>query len=134
MCDKKAEIEKAFSLDERLGGRLDDSGEGTLERPPRRHPLPPPRIESYQVLLLFWYGMARIGLVRGLDMDFTFSTKLKDRDLAGPRSRLPELPVRLRPVRVWQRDIRAAAGQRVAGGGGERERGQLGLQVWTPTV
>ena len=35
VCDKKAEIEKAFSLDERLSGRLDDSGEGTLERPPR---------------------------------------------------------------------------------------------------
>ena len=35
VCDKKAEIEKAFSMDDRLSGRLDDSGEGTLERPPR---------------------------------------------------------------------------------------------------
>ena len=51
VCDKKAEIEKAFSLDERLSGRLDDSGEGTLERPerPRRNPVPPPRIDSYHV-------------------------------------------------------------------------------------
>merc|ERR1719402_1774656 len=47
VSDKKAEIEKAFSLDERLSGRLDDSGEGTLERPIRRQPLPPPRIDSY---------------------------------------------------------------------------------------
>ena len=30
MLDKKSEIEKAFSMDERLSGRLDDSGEGTL--------------------------------------------------------------------------------------------------------
>ena len=48
VCDKKAEIEKAFSLDERLSGRLDDSGEGTLERPERQHrrnPVPPPRID-----------------------------------------------------------------------------------------
>ncbi len=28
--EKKGEIEKAFALDERLSGRLDDSGEGTL--------------------------------------------------------------------------------------------------------
>ena len=49
VCDKKAEIEKAFSLDERLSGRLDDSGEGTLERPPRRHPVPPPRLDSYHI-------------------------------------------------------------------------------------
>ena len=49
VCDKKAEIEKAFSLDEHLSGRLDDSGEGTLERPPRRHPAPPPRLDSYHI-------------------------------------------------------------------------------------
>jgi len=49
VCEKKAEIEKAFSMDDRLSGRLDDSGEGTLERPPRRHPIPPPRIDSYHV-------------------------------------------------------------------------------------
>ena len=51
VCDKKAEIEKAFSLDERLSGRLDDSGEGTLERPERarRNPVPPPRIDSYHI-------------------------------------------------------------------------------------
>ena len=51
VCDKKAEIEKAFSLDERLSGRLDDSGEGTLERPERqrRNPVPPPRIDSYNI-------------------------------------------------------------------------------------
>ena len=50
VCDKKAEIEKAFSLDEHLSGRLDDSGEGTLERPPRgRHPAPPPRLDSYNI-------------------------------------------------------------------------------------
>eukprot|EP00092_Neocalanus_flemingeri_P007704 GFUD01008320.1.p1 GENE.GFUD01008320.1~~GFUD01008320.1.p1 ORF type:complete len:1742 (+),score=284.79 GFUD01008320.1:752-5977(+) len=49
VCDKKAEIEKAFSMDDRLSGRLDDSGEGTLERPPRRHPIPPPRIDSYHI-------------------------------------------------------------------------------------
>jgi len=49
VCEKKAEIEKAFSMDERLSGRLDDSGEGTLERPPRRHPVPPPRLDSYHI-------------------------------------------------------------------------------------
>ena len=47
MLEKKGEIEKAFALDDRLSGRLDDSGEGTLERPARRNPLPPPRIDSY---------------------------------------------------------------------------------------
>ena len=36
-------------MDDRLSGRLDDSGEGTLERPPRRHPIPPPRIDSYHI-------------------------------------------------------------------------------------
>ena len=30
VLEKKAEIEKAFALDDRLEGRLDDSGEGTL--------------------------------------------------------------------------------------------------------
>ena len=45
--EKKGEIEKAFALDDRMSGRLDDSGEGTLERPTRRNPLPPPRIDSY---------------------------------------------------------------------------------------
>jgi len=49
VCDKKAEIEKAFSMDEHLSGRLDDSGEGTLERPPRRNPVPPPRMDSYHI-------------------------------------------------------------------------------------
>ena len=54
VCDKKAEIEKAFSLDEHLSGRLDDSGEGTLERPARGRvgggpPAPPPRLDSYQL-------------------------------------------------------------------------------------
>ena len=47
VLEKKGEIEKAFAMDERLSGRLDDSGEGTLERPPRRNPVPPPRIDSY---------------------------------------------------------------------------------------
>lgn len=36
--DKKSEIEHAFED----AARLDDSGEGTLERP-KRQPLPPPR-------------------------------------------------------------------------------------------
>ena len=50
VCDKKAEIEiEAFYLDEHLSGRLDDSGEGTLERPPRRNPAPPPRMDSYHI-------------------------------------------------------------------------------------
>ena len=50
VCDKKAEIEKAFSMDEHLSGRLYDSGEGTLERPPRRNnPVPPPRMDSYHI-------------------------------------------------------------------------------------
>ncbi len=32
-----------------MDGRLDDSGEGTLERPQRRQqPMPPPRIDSYR--------------------------------------------------------------------------------------
>ena len=43
--EKKTEIEQAFSMeDAEVGGsRLDDSGEGTLERPMRRQPMPPPR-------------------------------------------------------------------------------------------
>ncbi len=50
MLEKKTEIEHAFSMDDPgLDGRLDDSGEGTLERPPRRQqPMPPPRIDSYR--------------------------------------------------------------------------------------
>ncbi len=36
--EKKTEIEHAFSMDD--PNRLDDSGEGTLERP---RPMPPPR-------------------------------------------------------------------------------------------
>ena len=39
--EKKTEIEQAFSMDD-TSARLDDSGEGTLERP-RRQPRPPPR-------------------------------------------------------------------------------------------
>ena len=30
--------------------RLDDSGEGTLERPMRHQPMPPPRIDSYRMM------------------------------------------------------------------------------------
>ncbi|XP_065581199.1 rho GTPase-activating protein 190-like, partial [Artemia franciscana] len=41
--DKKPEVEKAYHLDD--SGLLHDSGEGTLERPPRP-PLPPPRNDS----------------------------------------------------------------------------------------
>ena len=43
--EKKTEIEQAFSMEDAEGGssRLDDSGEGTLERPMRRQPMPPPR-------------------------------------------------------------------------------------------
>ncbi|XP_071440115.1 rho GTPase-activating protein 190 isoform X6 [Hetaerina americana] len=44
--EKKPEIEQAFHMEE--PGQLDDSGEGTLERP-SRHPLPPPRHESYHI-------------------------------------------------------------------------------------
>eukprot|EP00095_Tigriopus_kingsejongensis_P003293 maker-scaffold355_size198070-snap-gene-0.30 protein:Tk03293 transcript:maker-scaffold355_size198070-snap-gene-0.30-mRNA-1 annotation:"rho gtpase-activating protein 190 isoform x5" len=44
--EKKSEIERAFSMDD--SARLDDSGEGTLERP-RRQPMPPPRIDSYRM-------------------------------------------------------------------------------------
>ena len=40
--DKKVEIEQAFQMEDAAG--LNDSGEGTLERPMRRtHPVPPPR-------------------------------------------------------------------------------------------
>lgn len=41
--DKKMEIEQAFRMED--AGGLNDSGEGTLERPMRRrtHPVPPPR-------------------------------------------------------------------------------------------
>lgn len=43
--DKKPEIEQAFNMEDPSG--LDDSGEGTLERPPHHHhrsiTLPPPR-------------------------------------------------------------------------------------------
>lgn len=49
--DKKPEIEQAFNMEEPAG--LDDSGEGTLEHPPRTrgHPMPPPRHESYHLKL-----------------------------------------------------------------------------------
>ena len=63
VCDKKAEIEKAFSLDEHLSGRLDDSGEGTLERPARgrgSHPAPPPRLDSYQLGLQLYPRVTNI--------------------------------------------------------------------------
>ena len=71
--EKKSEIERAFSMEEEdlevriffhingllrrdikfqeeEVGRLDDSGEGTLERPPprRAQPVPPPRVDSYR--------------------------------------------------------------------------------------
>ena len=40
--DKKVEIEQAFQMEDTAA--LNDSGEGTLERPMRRtHPVPPPR-------------------------------------------------------------------------------------------
>ncbi|CAB4058760.1 ARHGAP5 [Lepeophtheirus salmonis] len=46
--DKKSEIESAFSMED--NNRLDDSGEGTLERPSRRiQPVPPPRMDSYRL-------------------------------------------------------------------------------------
>ncbi|GLH15542.1 Uncharacterized protein GBIM_19973 [Gryllus bimaculatus] len=44
--EKKPEIEQAFHMEEPVN--LNDSGEGTLERP-SRHPLPPPRHESYHI-------------------------------------------------------------------------------------
>lgn len=48
--EKKPEIEQAFHMEEPAG--LDDSGEGTLEHPQRRHgPMPPPRHESYLLKL-----------------------------------------------------------------------------------
>ena len=49
--EKKSEIEQAFSMED--AARLDDSGEGTLERPMMRglvghgQPMPPPRMDSY---------------------------------------------------------------------------------------
>lgn len=50
MWEKKPEIEQAFHMEEPAG--LDDSGEGTLEHPQRRHgPMPPPRHESYLLKL-----------------------------------------------------------------------------------
>ncbi|XP_066996552.2 rho GTPase-activating protein 190 isoform X2 [Anabrus simplex] len=44
--EKKPEIEQAFHMEEPIN--LNDSGEGTLERP-SRHPVPPPRHESYHI-------------------------------------------------------------------------------------
>ena len=41
--DKKSEIELALSMEMEDSARLDDSGEGTLERP-KRQPMPPPRL------------------------------------------------------------------------------------------
>ena len=47
--EKKSEIEHAFSMED--AARLDDSGEGTLERPMRGgQPMPPPRMDSYRVM------------------------------------------------------------------------------------
>lgn len=43
--EKKSEIEQAMED----AARLDDSGEGTLERP-MRQPLPPPRLDSYRMM------------------------------------------------------------------------------------
>ena len=55
VLEKKSEIEQAFSMEED-NNRLDDSGEGTLERPRilppggsrHRQPMPPPRVDSYR--------------------------------------------------------------------------------------
>ena len=47
--EKKSEIEHAFSMED--AARLDDSGEGTLERPMRGgQPMPPPRMDSYRIM------------------------------------------------------------------------------------
>ena len=54
--EKKSEIEDAFSMED--AARLDDSGEGTLERPMIRvgnlglhqQPKPPPRMDSYRIM------------------------------------------------------------------------------------
>ena len=52
--EKKSEIEDAFSMED--AARLDDSGEGTLERPGLRgllggqQPKPPPRLDSYRIM------------------------------------------------------------------------------------
>ena len=52
--EKKSEIEDAFSMED--AARLDDSGEGTLERPGMRvllggqQPKPPPRLDSYRIM------------------------------------------------------------------------------------
>ncbi len=46
--EKKSEIEQAFQMED--AARLDDSGEGTLERPMRHQPMPPPRIDSYRLM------------------------------------------------------------------------------------
>ena len=56
--EKKSEIEQAFSMED--AARLDDSGEGTLERPMMRgglvghgQPMPPPRMDSYHRCVRF---------------------------------------------------------------------------------
>ena len=49
--EKKSEIEDAFSMED--AARLDDSGEGTLERPMAirgQQPKPPPRMDSYRIM------------------------------------------------------------------------------------
>lgn len=54
--DKKMEIEQAFQLEDAAG--LNDSGEGTLERPMRRsQPIPPPRHMAGPV-----YGRCGVGI------------------------------------------------------------------------
>ncbi|XP_046439931.1 rho GTPase-activating protein 190-like isoform X11 [Daphnia pulex] len=54
--DKKMEIEQAFQLEDASG--LNDSGEGTLERPLRRtQPIPPPRHSAGPV-----YGRCGVGI------------------------------------------------------------------------
>lgn len=54
--DKKMEIEQAFQLEDVSG--LNDSGEGTLERPLRRtQPMPPPRHNAGPV-----YGRCGVGI------------------------------------------------------------------------
>ena len=50
MFEKKSEIEQAMED----ASRLDDSGEGTLERP-MRQPLPPPRYIKLEEILTYQF-------------------------------------------------------------------------------
>ena len=72
MLEKKGEIEKAFSMDERLSGRLDDSGEGTLGK---FYPVLRIRIRGIRKILASWIRIGKNMRITDPDPRGKISTK-----------------------------------------------------------